>query len=126
MSLLSLSEINYTNMKNKEDEYNLVDLLSLNENLNYLDEYIDQINNETKKKKKVNNQLINNNNTLKKRLRQNNINIASKKSRLRKQKKMNLMNDHINNLHLLILNKNINYQSLLDEISNFKNNIIII
>jgi hypothetical protein len=126
MSLLSLSEINYTNMKNKEDEYNLVDLLSLNENLNYLDEYIDQINNETKKKKKVNNQLINNNNTLKKRLRQNNINIASKKSRLRKQKKMNLMNDHINKLHLLILNENINYQSLLDEISNFNNNIIII
>ena len=69
--------------------------------------------------------LINNNNTLKKRLRQNNINIASKKSRLRKQKKMNLMNDHINKLHLLILNENINYQSLLDEISNFNNNIII-
>ena len=39
---------------------------------------------------------------------------------------MNLMNDHINKLHLLILNENINYQSLLDEISNFNNNIIII
>jgi hypothetical protein len=112
MSLLSLSEINYTSIKNKELDNQTLNSLFSNVEFKFLDEYIDQINNETKNRKK--------------RLRQNNINIACKKSRLRKQKKMNLMNDHINNLHLLILNKNINYQSLLDEISNFKNNIIII
>jgi len=125
MDILELSEINL-DLLNKDLDNQIVNSLFSNVEFKFLDEYIDQINNETKKKKKVNNQLINNNNTLKKRLRQNNINIASKKSRLRKQKKMNLMNDHINKLHLLILNENINYQSLLDEISNFNNNIIII
>ena len=83
-----------------------------NENLNYLNDYIDLINNSNKKTKIT-------------RQRQNKINEASKRCRRRKKEHMQIMSNHIKKLHNIISNIELNIEELKSEISKFDTNILI-
>lgn len=88
---------------------------SSDENLNYLNDYIDFINNN------------NSNNNKKKvsRHRQDKINEASKRCRRRKKEHMQIMSNHIKKLHNIISNIELNIEDLKSEISKFDTNILI-
>jgi hypothetical protein len=87
----------------------------------YIDTDINTINTDN-----TNNNDIDNIKKLKKKRRQNNINEAARRTRLKKKRHMELMSDHIKNLHILILsNNNKNYTKILNEINKFQNDISI-
>ena len=86
-----------------------------NNDLKYLNDYIDLINNSNnnKKKKHISRQ------------RQNKINEASKRCRRRKKEHMQIMSNHIKKLHNIISNIELNIEELKSEISKFDTNILI-
>jgi hypothetical protein len=90
---------------------------SSDENLNYLNDYIDLINNNNSNnnKKKISRQ----------RQRQDKINEASRRCRRRKKEHMQIMSNHIKKLHNIISNIELNIEDLKSEISKFDTNILI-
>lgn len=53
------------------------------------------------------------------RERQDNINKASRKCRFKQKQMAKLMNDHIDEMHKLILDNNINYHNIYNLINNY-------
>lgn len=108
--------LDITDIKLDHDE-NLSFILNNNSNndLKYLNDYIDLINNSNNNKKKINIS----------RQRQNKINEASKRCRRRKKEHMQIMSNHIKKLHNIISNIELNIEELKSEISKFDTNILI-
>ena len=117
IELLTLDEIKL----NQHDDLTLNLILNhnFNEDLKYINDYIDLINNSN------NNSNKNNKKTKITRQRQLKINEASKRCRRRKKEHMQIMSNHIKTLHNIISNLNLHNEELQSEILNFDKNILI-
>lgn len=110
IELLSLDEIKL----DQHDDLNLILNHNFNDDLKYINDYIDLINsNKNNKKTKITRQ------------RQLKINEASKRCRRRKKEHMQIMSNHIKTLHNIISNLNLHNEELQSEILNFDKNILI-
>lgn len=127
IELLTLEEIKL----NQHDDLTLNLILNhnFNENLKYINDYIDLINNSNNINNNINNSNNNSNKNNKKtkitRQRQLKINEASKRCRRRKKEHMQIMSNHIKTLHNIISNLNLHNEELQSEILKFDKNILI-